>query len=276
MGEVGRWDGRLFERFRAARTGGAHHRRLLAELVRIHEPLVMTLVAQLRGQAPKEQHARRMFSFMRVRGAERLEWPEALNVGRFGLKKALEQFDPTRSGFTQYLRRKIYYELQCEVTRSSIVLVPRERRREPDIEYVEHDEQAGLFDARIHEDRELALVEMLDLERERPAPPDLRSALAIFLEDHCRFAPGARAAATALAGRLANVARARGEDAPRNALREEFRARGVRRTTLRVPWCPAAEGFAGVALRPTPQSRPRPLQSRPADPGPCLASGHGG
>lgn len=138
MGEVGRWDQRLFERYRGARRA-SHRRRLLGELIRVHTPLIETLLAQLRGQPGPKSARRELRGGMRVARAEDLDWEEALNVARFACGKALAAFDPAKGGFAGYLKTKIYYELQCEVERAAVIRVPRDHAP-ASLEYLDDEE----------------------------------------------------------------------------------------------------------------------------------------
>jgi hypothetical protein len=251
MGEVGRLDLDLMYRYRAAPDGSATRRRLLGELLAQNEGLVVTLVHQLRGAAPKPEHAR----FARgpsVRGANAIEIDEALNLGRVALMKAMDRYDPSKSRLSGYLRKKIFHELQCLVTKASIVKVHRDARK-PDMAYFEDDDHMGRLLGGSDDDEDLEELEPVVDEPPTPAPvvvPAPRTALEELLEVHCRFAAAARVPALTLRGRLDSIMRAHQEHVAIAELLEQLDARGVRETRVRVPWSPSpVRAFAGVGLR---------------------------
>jgi hypothetical protein len=245
MGEVGRWDHALFARFRKSSPGSELRRRLLNDLIRLHEPLIAVLASQLIGLTGKP-----------LRGATRIELEDAISIGRAACIKALEQFRPIRGsfGWASYLRWKMVAELQNEVPRVSIVRVPPRRVDEQDpLVFIVAD---GEKLERVT--RDYLPVEDEDLvEVEAPPPPpaapppllDTRSTLDVFLADYCRFASHARAAAVTLRGSFESLARARGDVVLLEDLVDALRGRGVRRTTVRTTWSDGAAGYAGVALR---------------------------
>lgn len=256
MGEVGRLDLDLMYAYRAEPIGSETRRRLLGDLLQQNEGLVVTLVHQLRGGAPKPEHAR----YARgpsVRGASRIDPDECLNLGRVALMKAMDRYDPAKSRLSGYLRKKIFHELQCLVTKASIVKVHRDARR-PDMEYFEDDAHMGRvlaseFDP---EDDFADVAPTLAETLPAPAPEPPPTALEELFDVHCRFAAAARVAAITLRGRFDSLLRARREYIAIARLLEQLEAHGVRKTTLKVPWSlTPVRAFAGVGLRsdaPTP------------------------
>jgi hypothetical protein len=281
MGEVGRWDDHLFAEFRFAHFGSERRRTLLGELIRINEPLIKMLVAQLGGKPPPKELAPTRFNSMRVPGAEDLDWTDALNAGRLAFVKAMEIYDP-RKRLAIFLKWKMRHELQTLVRGRSIVKAPKNKPTPT----MEHGEDDAHFDRLVastfHEDNvgsELPRIAGtgIVLRDVKPAnqvvPHDDRPALQVLLEEHLRFAPGARVSSTAVRGRFRSIAQARGEHANERALLAELRARGVRSTHVRTPWSAAAFGFAGVTLQ---TASPRPAAPRTGVSGACLASPPGG
>jgi hypothetical protein len=279
VGPVGTWDQGLFERFRAApkgrRTrvgqpldpGGALRRRLMGELIRINTPLIKELVSQVQGKAPPARLRGRVRPGMRLVGAKDIEWDIALNCGRMACSKALENLDLSLGSFSGYLVKKIFYELQCEVARANMIRVER-GARPMGMEYLEDDEQLGrmaLEEERDEDAPQVADVEAIEEKRGfalaveipvyvapvRVAPVvDARLALAIFIEDVCRFSPSRRTASTVVVAYAHRVAIAHHETEIPGALFIALRAHGVTATTMRVSWWPTpVRGFAGVCLQ---------------------------
>jgi hypothetical protein len=285
MGVVGQWDPELFARFRKASPIGALKKladakprrpmsaltsALLNELTRINEPLIKVLVAQLGGREPSAHAAATMRNSMRLPGAESLEWDEALNIGRFAFCKAIDVFDPTKGKISMFLKWKLFYELQCAVAAANMIHVDR-GERPPGMEYLEDDDHLGRLAL---EDDSGGIVEFaVDVALDaQPLPlvvaiapvvvvptiavpafhvePDLRHALDVFLDDHCRFASGRHEASSSLRGRQREVANAYGEIVIRAAFDLALRSRGATASTMRVPWSSSpVRGFLGVCLQ---------------------------
>jgi hypothetical protein len=291
-GEVGsqRERDEVLSAFRGAPPESAKRRALHSEVIRINTPLIKTLVAQVCGHEVEAKFARRMCErTFRVFGAGTLPWDVAMNAGRVAMGKAALSFDPSLGGLPGYLKKKVFYEIQCAVREAAIVSVERGVEPVP-MAYADADDS---LDRLVEFDRFLdaedddappapapELRELAAAPRVAAAialvvrPMELRSPMAIFVEDHCRFAPGARSAASAVRGRYRNVAAGRygvtgwpdGEAARQGALTRALAAHGVRSTTVRVSWTPKpVEGFAGLALQNVEQeaaTSARPARSR--------------
>ncbi len=285
-GPVGTWDEDLFRRFKAAPKGrtvlpgkppdprGALRRFLLGELIRINTPLIKTLVAQIQGKPPPDRLRGKVRTAMRLVGAEELEWDDALSLGRFAFTKCMDRYDPKLGKVSGYLLKKIYYELQCAVQAASMVRVERGAKA-PGLHYLEDDEQLGRLALEDDEEDEAPQFERIEEIEENEgaplaaviaeppgtataiallqvlaAPVDVRTALEVFLEDHCRFTRTLRTPMTAVHGRYHDIEKSRGEVLPRGALASALRDRGVRPIAMRVPWSPGpVKGFAGIGLQ---------------------------
>ena len=244
MGVVGRWDQALFERFRKA-ADRVQRTQLLGELARTHNPLVLKLTRQLKSDETTGHRG--------IAGSERLTWLEALSAARVAEVRALQEYDTTKGGdggkaWPTFLKWKILDELQRAIQESAVVMRGR-RRRPPDVEYFDNDDE---------------------LEADVADATGLQATLESFLTQHCRFAAAARVAAcevreryesfvvNAIAssaasgerGRYESILLARDQAAPRGELARVLLERGARRTMVRVPWEPApVRGFAGVRLQ---------------------------
>jgi hypothetical protein len=285
-GPVGTWDEDLFRRFRAAPKGrssqpgkppdprSALRRFLLGELIRINTPLIKTLVAQIQGKPPPDRLRGKVRTAMRLVGAEELEWDDALSLGRFAFTKCMDRYDPRKGKVSGYLLKKIYYELQCAVQAASMVRVERGAKA-PGLCYLEDDEQLGRLALEDDEEDEAPQFERIEEIEENEGAPlaaviaeppvtataiallqvlavpvDTRSALEVFLEEHCRFARALRTPMTAVDGRCHDVVSARGEVLARGELARALRDRGVRPITMRAPWSASpVKGLAGIGLQ---------------------------
>ena len=277
MGEVGlvsslpaargEWDQDLFLRFRRARRGSRQRDFLCSRIIRENEPLIIRLTHQLRGSRDDGKAFSVRFggrNFARVLESEKLEWEDALNAGRIAMAKALDRFDASKGSLPNYLKKKIFYELQALVGKAGIVTVPRGEAARP----------YGFFEDGDHMDRVLAEVAELDGDEpaylspeqaelelplcttpfDAPAPPpiDTRTAIEVLLDEHLHFARHGRCAETPLRARHRRLAIARGEDAPRMLLLEALRHRDVRVTRIRVEWSDSpVDGFMGCSLQTT-------------------------
>lgn len=290
---VGKWDQELFDRFRAAAKGrrtkvgkpldpaGALRRRLKDQLLRIHSPLVITLVHQVQGNAPpdrlKGRLKGRVRTAMHLVGARNIEWDQAFNLGLFACGKALETLDLAKGSFSGYLLKKVFYELQCEVGRMNLIKVDR-GAKPMGMDYLEDDEQLGRLELEEEPDPEAPQIRALEEKEEKSgplvpaiAPPllaaaiplvvvpivDEREWLQFFLEEVCRFAPASRTASSVVRGRSHALASARGEYEIPGALGSALREHGVRPITMRVPWCEEpVKGLRGMWLQSTPPLTP--------------------
>jgi hypothetical protein len=242
MGEVGRWDEKLFRAFRRARrvSERPERRRLLSELIRLNEPLIKDLVWQRKQWTP---------------GAEHLDWEDALNAGRIAFAKAMQRFDPSKARLSTYLRLKIIHELQCAArTQSPTVVMPRGMRAPAAHRYEDDAEldrlTAGAASLLEDDGDDELLEEPLAPPVTAPAPRDVRPALEAFLEEHCRFAPAAREAMCVVHLRFERYALERGEYFPPGSLTRALSSRGVRPTTVRVPWADRpVKGLRGLGLQ---------------------------
>jgi len=254
-GVVGRWDAALYDRYRAAEAHArpwtadesAQSRGLLSELARINEPLVIYLVQQ-NWRRPLDDFGP-IVPGWKVAGSERLTWAEAMCAGHLAFAGAMSRapwFDPTKGKLSGFLNKRVIDELQRAVQESAVVMRGRRRSRYglARVLFLEDEtELAGGLEAE-------SSFEMRDPVFRPVLPMELRRAMAIFLEDHCRFATSARAAASAVRGRYQSVVIARGEAMPRGALTLALVHCGVRNMAVRVPWSEfPVEGFAGVSLQ---------------------------
>lgn len=269
-GEVGRWDPVLHARFLALREGRkreklrAREQRLFAELLRTNTPLLAVLVDQVSGRG-KTQEGKNLHNRMRVYGAERLPRSDVWGAAYIAFFKAMDDFNPSKGALSMFLKRKIFYEVQCLMMKSGAVTLPRElagHRTETYAEDDEHFARLTAFEEALDDSPEPETVALPPLHPEPPPPPppDTRPALVVLMEDHLSFAKGGRCAATPLRGRYEQVAFARGEIARTSDLLQALRERDVRPTKARVPWAPSpVEAFAGVLLQSI--ARPPTLQS---------------
>ncbi len=235
MGEVGRWDANLFERYRAA-LGTGEETALVAELVRVHTPLLTKLTKQ-------------WLRHPWCGGAQRLEWGDALSAAHVAFVRALPSYDPELGTLATFLRKKVLFELQRAIQQTAVVMRGI-RKQPPDVEYFESDDELA--------------------DGQSASKTGLCEAIEEFVDAHFRFEADARIAASAVVGRyesvfIARVAKggaaayssrraaleiAREQTAPRGALTRALIRRGATHGTVRVPWAPApVRGFAGVRLQ---------------------------
>jgi len=253
--ELGKWDAALFEEYRAAearprpftQAQAAESRALLGELARVNDRLVLRLVRQ-RCQRPEGDRGE-CVPGLKVVGSEALRWNDAVDAGRLAFMVAMGDFDPSKGKLSGWLNFKVVDELRHAV--QGLGIVWQNRRKGPArMEYFE--DRRELADA-FERESSVELEDPDDPEPPRALPEraiELRRAMAVFLEDHCRFASSARAAASAVRGRYASVVLAHGEASPRGALTIALLHCGVHAMTVRVPWSDVpVEGFAGVSLQ---------------------------
>lgn len=134
MTPIGTWDADLFARFRAE-PNPKIRRALEGRLIVQNEPLIKRLVSQLTNREP----GGRRFRFLA--GAERIPWDEAMQAGRFGFAKALEQYDiekavgKAKGKISGYAAQKIAYELQVVLHRGDdLVYVPPDAEKKARLE----------------------------------------------------------------------------------------------------------------------------------------------
>lgn len=260
---VGRDDPSLWAALRAA-SGKEERQRVLGELARIHEPLVKSLVDQISGHAASS--CGRMLAF----GSWDLPRDDRIAAGWLAFVKTAEIYDPSRGRLSTILRHKIRNELQSAVEKDSIVnshtrqtvfsngeKIRKRVRLQLDVTHIEDEDHLhALLPSELPSDSDAGGDQEIVIHRDsKPVKLiDTRSALDVFLEDHCRWSPSARVASTTLRGRCESVARDKAEPFVAAQLLEALRARGVRRTRVRTEWSDAAEGFAGVTLHVSPLS----------------------
>lgn len=107
-------------------AAGPRRRLLLSRLLVQNEGLTVQLTSQLCGRAVDARRSRgRAPGKGTVAGAEQLDWDDALQAGRDGMAKALEQFDPSKGKtVSAFAKWKIFYELQKAVARNHLAHVP--------------------------------------------------------------------------------------------------------------------------------------------------------
>lgn len=267
---IGKFDPELYARMRAA--SGTLRRLLLNRLVIENEPLVKILVGQILGRAERKTgqtpgrpgSSRRRFGG-RLLGAEDLDWDDAMQAGRMGMAKALENLDLEKGKLSGYARTKIYYEMQCVLSTSTIVKVDRGRQ---DTVGATHFEEADAFEAVVHEhaveeDGERAshgdvVAAAID------AATELEPIVVSFVRERLAFAPGFRVARSSVVGAFLGYAaaqRARAQasayalgraaqcvDASVSDLWPALQERGARPLRIRTPWCSSVPGLAGLRM----------------------------
>jgi DNA-directed RNA polymerase specialized sigma subunit len=123
---IGTFSPELFARFRKAK--GERRRGLLNELLLQNQPLVKTLVDELRGLG-KAKGPQRTAAGGRD-GFSDLPFEDALQGGLIALKKTMEQFDPTQGKLAPYLKTKCRHELQRLVYNGGrLVHIPRAAKK---------------------------------------------------------------------------------------------------------------------------------------------------
>lgn len=265
---IGTWDDALFRQFRAAK--GPRRRLLLERLLIENTPLVKILVDQLCGRGSNTKRGPNRF-LGGCQGFREIPWDDAMQCGRMAFLKAAEQFDPAKGKIAGYLKLKIRHELQTFVAYGlRLARVPRGREEHLiPVDLVGEQQELDRLGGSI-EDGLIALegIEPEDVERwqetgewpetleeavqtcAQPEPElPVKPALERFLDEQLVFRTAGRVARAPLWARWERFAIRARAFAPVTLLRTELAARGVRPTTVRVPWSSSpVSGFAGVSL----------------------------
>lgn len=246
---------------------GALRRMLLNQLIAENEPLVITIVDQLSGRGTSAR--RRTMSG--CGGFYAIEFEDAMQAGRIAFGKAMDQYDPTKSGVAGYFLIKCRHELQnLELHGLHLAHTPRGRESErAHVDLVgESLELDGLAAGDLGGSIMSESVTPEDLARwqtsgewpesleehlaaTRPPPPKVlrgprrqRLSLPQFVAARLRFARGLRIARVTLLATYEIETRRAPED-----LVLALRDHDVGSTKIRVPWSETpVPAFGGVAL----------------------------